>query len=142
MAGRSLSMMAQDVRWGLRIMLSAAAVFSAFVVLLVIAGQGQGIAAKYGITGWQIVGLYFGTGAIVGFLLGLARPLTSTRIGATWVGAGLGAVVFVVMNPAMGLSLSHPVAWIVILTGAGIGAHLAYKHWEPTTPARSPRDAA
>jgi hypothetical protein len=91
----------RDWKWGLRLGLSFATLYSVFVVGLFVVQGDQPFLSK-GISLSSVVVAYYAGGALAGVIVGLLRPLAGTRIGAIVVGvisffvisAGIGVVLF------------------------------------------------
>lgn len=118
-----------DLRWGLGRALVFATALSAWVLLLS-ALRGSPRFDRYGMTAWQIAATYYAVGAVGGTLLGLWRPFTRTRAGATAVGALVGTVFYTGVGISMdgGLSRSALVGGMVI--GVPMGGFLAFRSWK------------
>lgn len=77
--------MKSDIRWGIRVGLSFAALFSAWVLVLYTT-QGPGAFERLGVTVWGAVLTYLTGGVVAGAIVGALRPLAKTRVGAMAVG--------------------------------------------------------
>jgi hypothetical protein len=119
-----------DVRWGLGWALTFATIFSAYVLILA-AFRGSTTFDKYEMTVWQIIATYFTVAAVGGTLLGLFRPFTAQRRGATVTGAVIGTFVYVGVSISVEGRFSASALLIGAVVGVPMGGYLAHGWWEP-----------
>jgi len=85
-----------DLRWGLGWTLSITALcfVPAFLVLIT---SGASTIVRDGATFVELFGAYMAFGGAAGLIIGLCRPVLTTKLGAASVGAALGAAGFVAL---------------------------------------------
>jgi hypothetical protein len=98
-----------------------AIVYSAWALLITLAGQGRETLESAGLSLRQVIGIYFAGGVTGGIIVGLAGPLTRSRIGAGLVGYVAALPAFAMI--AKGLAdVREPAAfWFVVLLGSLVG---------------------
>ena len=118
-----------DLRWGLSWSLALATGFSAWVLLLTLF-RGSTQFHKYDMTTWQIIATYYVVSCVGGIVLGLCRPFTAKRWGATVVGALIGTLAYTGVGISMDHTLSTSTLIIGVLVGVPAGAFVAYRSWD------------
>lgn len=130
------TIMLRDLFWGLKWGLLFALFFS-IAASLMNAVSGGAIAEQQGVSLLSSIAIYVCGGLLGGSVLGLLRPMTRRRAGASVVGF----FVMMVVGTATALIILGPLPtwdegdWIgVIITAVLLGAPGGYMYWEPHPP--------
>jgi hypothetical protein len=123
----------QDLKWGLKWGMWFAVFFSAIAIVMTIVTQGE-VLKRQNISLPASIGIYVFGGLSGGVILGLLRPLTRKRLGATVVGI----LVLTPVTVVLGIMMFGPIGrWdenmllTIILLPIILGGVGGYSYWEP-----------
>jgi hypothetical protein len=127
---RLLAKIAGNIGWGIAWGL-AFATFLSLYVLMLSALQGSTWFENIEETAWSIIVDYYSAGALGGMVAGLLRPLLSWRIGAFFVGALVGTLVYGGIAYSMGARWTPENVSFALVTGilggGGLGLYWSQK---------------
>jgi hypothetical protein len=123
----------RDIAWAYGWALAFAVGLSLWVLAAAIVRRSSYFAV-YGLTAWQIIGLYFAAAAVGGLVLGMLRPHTATREGAVFVGACIGTIAYSAAGIALEGRLSSSSFLVSVIPGIIVGGVLGYRFSAPEKP--------
>lgn len=124
--------LARDLKWGVGYGLAFAAAYSAIVLVQYLV-TGPGVVESRHITLGPTIAAYFVGGVVGGALVGLLRPFTRWRVGATLIGiiACLPlAIAFVVVIDGSPSHWKEETIVGTLIAAVLIGAIVGYRAWE------------
>lgn len=139
----------RNLLWGIRLGLTFAAVFSAWIVILIVLNGSLTLRLRGGYTAnaLTVIAAYLWGGMAAGAIVGLARPLGRNRVGAALIGVLAAAPVYAGMRVAVeGLApwrgTDTLVVAILSVVVGGFGGVGLWEIWHPEARRRRTRRKA